>query len=76
MKIHVNIINQPRLETGIFYVLVEARGIEPLSEGIPTRASPSAVCALRFHYPDAHRQASVAASPISFPTGYQALTGW
>lgn len=28
--------------------LVEARGVEPLSEREPTKASPSAVCALDF----------------------------
>ena len=29
-----------------YIVLVELRGVEPLSERRPTRASPSAVCAL------------------------------
>ena len=37
--------------------VVEARGIEPLSENIFPKASPSAVCKLKFPYQTAGRQA-------------------
>ena len=39
-------------------VLVEPRGVEPLSEDQKTRASPSAVCVLTFPPPDSHRRDS------------------
>ena len=35
---------------------VEPRGVEPLSEDQKTRASPSAVCVLKFPPPDSRRQ--------------------
>ena len=38
--------------------MVEARGVEPLSENPRTRASPSAVCDLTFPLPDSRRQDS------------------
>ena len=36
--------------------LVEARGVEPLSEDQTAKASPSAVCVLTFPPPDSHRR--------------------
>ena len=36
--------------------MVEPRGVEPLSEDQKTRASPSAVCVLKFPPPDSRRQ--------------------
>ena len=39
-------------------LVVEPRGVEPLSEDQKTRASPSAVCILTFPPPDSHRQDS------------------
>ena len=38
--------------------VVEPRGVEPLSEGQTTRASPSAVCVLTFPPEDSRRQDS------------------
>ena len=38
--------------------MVEPRGVEPLSEGQTTRASPSAVCVLTFPPVDSRRQDS------------------
>ena len=39
-------------------LMVEPRGVEPLSEDQKTRASPSAVCVLTFPPPNSHRQDS------------------
>jgi len=38
----------------IVYIMVEARGVEPLSEGSETQASPSAVSVLTFPPSDSH----------------------
>ena len=40
----------------IVVIMVEPRGVEPLSEDQTTRASPSAVCVLTFPPPNSHRQ--------------------
>ena len=36
--------------------MVEARGVEPLSEDQTAKTSPSAVCVLTFPPPDSHRR--------------------
>ena len=40
-------------------MLVEPRGIEPLSENPSSRPSPSAVCHLKFPHSDADKQAAL-----------------
>ena len=52
------IYNKKSLKTVVFrQIVVEVRGIEPLSEKATARLSPSAVCVLDFPRPDARRQA-------------------
>lgn len=55
--------------------VVEARGIEPLSEDSATWASPSAACVLEFPHVHAHRQAYTLGSFIN-PTRSKAYAGW
>ena len=55
--------------------IVEARGVEPLSEDSATRASPSAVCVLKFPHARAHRQARAIGSFMN-PTCGKAYAGW
>ena len=57
------------------FLLVEPRGVEPLSEDQKTRASPSAVYVLTFPPPDSHRQDSGFSSFIKsrFPQSFEKL---
>ena len=49
---------------GVFFSLVDPRGVEPLSESLFTGPSPWAVCDLAFPLNGGHRQSPIAGSPF------------
>ena len=75
MKAEVLKITTQALYQNLGGYMVEARGVEPLSEDSATRASPSAVCVLKFPHARAHRQARAIGSFMN-PTCGKAYAGW
>jgi len=53
--------------------MVEAKGVEPLSEITTTEASPSAAYSLNLAIQTPDKHGFLQASPICFPLGYATL---